>query len=157
VQMNKRAELLAENVVKIVISVIVLALIVGAIVAVYFLLIAENELDKIKGQMDKVEEVSRRVDQTGILSSVDFFPIRGWYLRTFSDFRFPVGACVDSRAESCLCVCNDEECRDKFDCRWFDFSLVVDGVVDENVYLDNSVYQFKIYKDNDIVRISENL
>ncbi|MAG61682.1 hypothetical protein CMI43_02620 [Candidatus Pacearchaeota archaeon] len=142
---NKKGRLISEASVKLVISVLVLVMLIGLLIAVYYILVAENELQKIKKQMDKLEEITKKVHQSGKLSTVDFFPIKGWYLKTFPDFDFPIGACVDNRAESCLCVCDQVNCKDKFDCRWFDFKVRL-GYNLQSFYLRDAIYQFEISK-----------
>ncbi len=178
---NKKGRLISEASVKLVISVLVLVMLIGLLIAVYYILVAENELQKIKKQMDKLEEITKKVHQSGKLSTIDFFPPKGdWVLRSFNigdkGFKgFPPGACVDNRAEGCLCVCNTKECEDKFDCRWFDFDLVVDETIKEiivgttgyaasayvfeinGISLKDSIYQFKIAKEGEFVMIRNDL
>jgi hypothetical protein len=170
---NKKGRLILESSVKLVISVLVLVMLIGLLIAVYYILVAENELQKIKKQMDKLEEITKKVHQSGKLSTIDFFPIKGWYLKTFNigdeGFGgFPIGACVDNRAESCLCVCDKSDCKEKFDCRWFDFKVFIaeehrvtnfpdateaqmgysppDDVYSGTFQLRESIYQFEIAK-----------
>jgi hypothetical protein len=143
---NKKGRLILESSVKLVISVLVLVMLIGLLIAVYYILIAENELQKIKKQMDKLEEITKKVHQSGKLSTIDFFPPKGnWYLKTFPDFDFPIGACLDSRAESCLCVCDPSNCKDKFDCRWFDFKVRLDSKL-HGSRLKDAIHQFEISK-----------
>ena len=159
---NKKGRLISEASVKLVISVLVLVMLIGLLIAVYYILVAENELQKIKKQMDKLEEITKKVHQSGKLSTVDFFPIKGWYLKSFNygdkGFDgFPPGACVDNRAESCLCVCDNSDCKNKFDCRWFDFKVAVFELYPSSevallssgpsIYLSDSLYQFEIAKE----------
>ena len=124
---NKKGDLILGSSVRLIISVLVLVMLIGLLIAVYYIFVAENELQKIKKQMDKLEEITKKVHQSGKLSTIDFFPIKEWYLRSWTspNFKFPIGACVDKRAESCLCVCDNSECSEKFDCRWFDFKVAV--------------------------------
>ncbi len=170
---DKKGRLISEASVKLVISVLVLVMLIGLLIAVYYILVAENELQKIKKQMDKLEEITKKVHQSGKLSTVDFFPIKGWYLKSFNygdkGFDgFPPGACVDNRAESCLCVCEYLNCE-KFDCRWFDFKVFIaeehrvinypdateaqmgysppDDVYSGTFQLRESIYQFEIAKE----------
>ena len=172
---NKKGDLILGSSVRLIISVLVLVMLIGLLIAVYYIFVAENELQKIKKQMDKLEEITKKVHQSGKLSTIDFFPIVDWYLRSFSLAEFPKGACADNRAESCLCVCNTQECGDKFDCRWFDFDLVVDEKIRETVvvsstyaasgyvfyipgiFLKDSIYQFKISKEGEFVIIQNDL
>lgn len=181
---DKKGRLISEASVKLVISVLVLVMLIGLLIAVYYILVAENELQKIKKQMDKLEEITKKVHQSGKLSTVDFFPIKGWYLKSFNygdkGFDgFPPGACVDNRAESCLCVCDTKECEDKFDCRWFDFKVFIaeehrvinypdateaqmgysppDDVYSGTFQLRESIYQFEIAKGGEFVMIRNDL
>ena len=177
---NKKGDLILGSSVRLIISVLVLVMLIGLLIAVYYIFVAENELQKIKKQMDKLEEITKKVHQSGKLSTIDFFPPKeDWVLRSFNigdkGFKgFPPGACVDNRAESCLCVCEYLNCE-KFDCRWFDFDLVVDEKITETVVstvgysasayvfeingisLKDSIYQFKISKEGEFVIIQNDL
>ena len=176
---NKKGDLILGSSVRLIISVLVLVMLIGLLIAVYYIFVAENELQKIKKQMDKLEEITKKVHQSGKLSTIDFFPIKGWSLKSFNygdkGFKgFPPGACVDNRAESCLCVCEYLNCE-KFDCRWFDFKVFIDsehtvthyprafgGVTSYQVYprtfyLRESIYQFKISKEGEFVIIRNDL
>ncbi len=154
---NKKGDLILGSSVRLIISVLVLVMLIGLLIAVYYIFVAENELQKIKKQMDKLEEIIKKVHQSGKLSTIDFFPIKGWYLKTFPDLDVPIGACVDKRAESCLCVCDLFDCKNKFDCRWFDFKVAVFELYPSSevallssgpsIYLSDSLYQFEIAKE----------
>ena len=81
---NKKGDLILGSSVRLIISVLVLVMLIGLLIAVYYILVAENELQKIKKQMDKLEEITKKVHQSGKLSTIDFFPIKRWYLKTFN-------------------------------------------------------------------------
>ena len=70
---DKKGRLISEASVKLVISVLVLVMLIGLLIAVYYILVAENDLQKIKKQMDKLEEITKKVHQSGKLSTIDFF------------------------------------------------------------------------------------
>jgi hypothetical protein len=132
-KMDDRGEMTLEAFIRILISVIVLAMLIGLAVAVYFIFFGDSDLQKVKIQMEKLEEIVSRVQQSGQYLSTDFFPPVDWYLVTFPDFDYPVGACRESSALACVCLCNTGDCSDEFDCRSFDFKVSVEGVHIESI------------------------
>ena len=173
---NKKGEgvsFFGGHVVNLVLTVIVVVILVYLGSKVYGIFTDSNELEKAGRQLEKIADVIKTVQREGKESRTEFFPIKGWFLRTFKNYNFPEGECRDSKVVSCLCICEELDCNSKRKCEGFEFDTKVDetfrqyagissgqGVatdpynyVDEVLELKESAYELSIFKEEDIIKI----
>ncbi len=179
-KMNKKGfEDLLKKVMGLVITAIVIILLLVLIGKTYAIIKDKNQQLKIQTQMEKITINAKKIHEQGGETRVEIFSPVGWYLRTFPDYDFPVGVCKE--AVGCVCMCNTLDCTDRKECESFDFDVQLihsvsldsgyspDSVEDRRhggivytpeqekqsgaLYLSDALYEIKIVKENDIIKL----
>jgi len=98
--MRKRGALLPEEVVKIVISLIVIALLVVLLSKLYFNSVQNKELEQAKASLENlIEQIGGGAEEVTIFNP-EYLAIMSWpYL---AEGKYP----KDCSKKSCLCICN---------------------------------------------------
>lgn len=170
VKNKKSMMLLGESVVKLIITVIVLVFLIYLIVKVYTIFVDDSKLKKADVQLDKLAEVIRKVYTENSESKAEFFNIEsGWFLKSFFNVVPPENECKGN--VGCLCVCSNARCNELKKCVGFDFNVEMQekyyqygpaltigaggptATFSESLELINSIYELKIIKEDDRVKI----
>lgn len=152
---NKKAELLEETTVKIVIAVVIIVILGYAILKAYKLLNESNDQEKMKKQIEKLHFNIREVNEKGSERIVEVILKPGWFMRTFLRNDYPEGEC--RKAIGCLCICEDYLCSETKVCEGFDFDVKIDeGKFNvDSIYFDKALSNIVIFKENNIVKLKE--
>ncbi len=128
---NKKGILLAENVLKIIIAALCIAVLVILGLKLFGMFSKENQVRKAEDSLNSIAEkitVLTSQEYTQDHLYVDVYPPKdkGWYIRSFKRADFPEKQCV-GRFESCLCMCDDIGCKGLKACKGFEKETEVDG------------------------------
>ena len=107
---DKKGLWLLKRVLNLVITIIVILLLIIFIVILFKLFTAESDLEKMEKQLDKIISGVKKVDSSGGIQFLIFFPPspeEGFHVRSIKNFND--GGCAGTG--NCLCVCNDFPCR----------------------------------------------
>jgi len=124
---NKQGfEILPTTIVRVIIGVIVLFFMSYMASNTYAIFIDNSESKKASVQMDKVEEVIKKVQDDSKEGRVEIFPKPNWFFRTFVNYDFPASEEECRGKKSCLCLCENFDCKKTRSCRGFGFDVKVD-------------------------------
>ncbi len=104
---NKKGFLLAEETLKIVVAVIVIAFLIYFLVSIYMAKVNGDKLIQansfLKESDESVEIIINNLAE-GEVKTKDIFEPEGWYIFAFVDSEIKPNICA---GKNCLCVCND--------------------------------------------------
>lgn len=116
IKMNKKGLLLAEETLKMVVSIIVIVLLVWLLFSVYYSRVHSSELRNAQSTLNRISEVVSAKS-----GSVNGLTPGGWFLVSFVDEIRP-NQCYN---EDCLCICEED---DTSECSKNGVCLVVDNL-----------------------------
>jgi hypothetical protein len=126
--MDKKGFLfLGRHVVNIVITVLVIVILAFLMYKGILLWNNGNKLEQAGETLEEVAQKVNLVNKENIEGKIIIFPPKGWYLRGFSNYDFPIGECF--QAKDCLCICKDIRCEGSKKCDGFSFDVEVDGEI----------------------------
>ena len=100
--MNKKAFLLAEETLKIVIAVISISFLVYFLSSLYFANQSSKELELAEATLERIGDIIKDLSE-GNLELQDISNPQGWYLFSFTENEKP-NTCI---GKSCLCICDE--------------------------------------------------
>ncbi len=139
-KMDKRGlRLLGNTTIEVVVALVIISLIMFAGFKILGTVFENNKEAKAEDQLEKVEEVAKRVFQNGQKDFVGVSPPEpDWIIRTFDDYNFPFGQCRGFLG--CVCMCDNVDCTDLVRCEGFDFDVEVVGDYSDRVIGPGGVY-----------------
>ncbi|MBR9705551.1 hypothetical protein GOV14_00810 [Candidatus Pacearchaeota archaeon] len=174
-KIGKRGELTTEEVIKIVISVIVILALLTLAYKLFGMFKRENEVRSAEANLEDIKEginymLTQNIDDMPVvdigfekipINKVIIFPKEEWYLRSYSEFQTPPPKQCIIQHRTCLCMCDEQECDDLVSCIALDQDVyVVDLVVedgDEDYEDDNSdsivFYWLGVEEDVEVIEI----
>lgn len=99
---NKKAFLLAEETLKIIIAVICILFLAYILIAIYNSQTANKKIEEAKSSLERVGEIASSLKE-GEIESQDISNPKGWHIYSFVGQKKP-NSCLN---QNCLCICSD--------------------------------------------------
>mgnify|MGYP003997984511 FL=1 len=131
--MNKDGLLLGEHTINLVIAVLVILVLVGGLYTMYNINRGNQDLEKSETALDIIIDRINFVKDSEELNeiSVIIYPVKGWYLKSFNNFKSPEGE--KELKKSWVCICDGAGCFGEKICK---------GFKEEDVFVDSSSTTF---------------
>jgi len=131
---NKKAFLLAEETLKIIIAVICILFLVYILIAIYNSQTANKKIEEAKDSLERIGTIASSL-QEGEMENQDIPNPKGWHLYSFLEQQKP-NSCLN---QNCLCICSDvviEQIRSQAKkCDKYGACLVIENLATANLDL----------------------
>jgi len=152
---NKKAfEFLSYRVIGLLMSALVIIVLVGYGVKIYFSTAGDSDMQKAEKVLSQINDKINYVHSSNVIQNqVNVFPPKNWILQTFVGASTPAGECLDKKY--CLCICNSN-CNRARNCKSLDFNVEVSAVNPSNaIVFEKAIEVINIIKSGDKIILTK--